>query len=74
MPANRTNIAVAGTLKVNGSNSAIVRAGPMPGKTPMSVPTRQPTKPYNKVIGCSATAKPCISDSNDPINTLKKVT
>jgi hypothetical protein len=45
MPANNTNIAVAGTLKVSGSKSAIVKAGPIPGKTPISVPTKQPRKP-----------------------------
>jgi hypothetical protein len=60
-------MAVAGTLKVKGSNSAIVSAGPIPGRTPTKVPTNQPKNPYIKVIGCKATEKPCIRESNELI-------
>jgi hypothetical protein len=64
MPANNTNMAVAGTLKVKGKSKAIVSAGPMPGNTPTNVPTKHPRKPYAKVIGSKATEKPCIKESN----------
>ena len=33
-----------GTLKVIGSSIAIVASGPMPGSTPISVPTKTPMK------------------------------
>ena len=36
--------ATGGTLKVIGSSMAIVASGPMPGSTPISVPTRTPMK------------------------------
>ena len=45
MPANSTNIATAGALKVNGNNKAIVNAGPIPGRTPTRVPAKQPANP-----------------------------
>ena len=67
MPANKTKIAVAGTLNVKGSNKAIVSAGPIPGSTPTRVPTKQPRKPYINVMGCKATANPCIRESNELI-------
>jgi hypothetical protein len=65
MPANKTKIAVAGTLKVNGSKRAIVSAGPIPGSTPTKVPTKHPIKPYSNVMGSKATAKPCIKESKE---------
>ena len=37
---------------------AIVAKGPMPGNTPISVPSRQPTKAYNRLIGVNATPNP----------------
>ena len=36
--------AIGGTLKVSGSNIAIVATGPMPGSTPIKVPTSTPMK------------------------------
>jgi hypothetical protein len=65
MPANKTKIAVAGTLKVNGSKRAIVSAGPIPGSTPTKVPTKHPIKPYSNVMGSKATAKPSIKESKE---------
>src|SRR5215210_7231985 len=44
---------------VIGSNSDIAEIGPMPGSTPTSVPIKTPTKQYSRLIGCSATPKPC---------------
>jgi hypothetical protein len=67
MPAKRTKIAVAGTLNVKGNNRAMVSAGPMPGRTPTKVPTKQPRNPYIRVMGCNATVNPCIRESNELI-------
>ena len=43
---------------MTGSSSATVSAGPMPGSTPMAVPTVTPSADQNRLIGVSATAKP----------------
>src|SRR5262245_15032806 len=61
MPANRMNAAVASTLKVIGSSSAMVRAGPSPGSTPMAVPSVVPTRHHSRFIGVSATLNPSMS-------------
>src|SRR5262245_39335677 len=58
MPANRMKAAVGSTLKVIGSSSAMVSAGPSPGSTPMAVPSVVPTRHHSRFIGVSATAKP----------------
>src|SRR6185369_4194269 len=39
---------------------AIVATGPMPGSTPIRVPSRQPMKQYRRLIGVTATPKPVI--------------
>src|SRR6266516_1633196 len=54
MPAKRMNAAVGSTLKVIGKSSAMVSAGPRPGRTPIAVPSVQ----HRRFIGVSATAKP----------------
>src|ERR1700693_2396688 len=36
----------------------MVATGPIPGRTPISVPTRAPIKAYRRLIGVSATPKP----------------
>jgi hypothetical protein len=44
MPASMI-IAVSGSMpKVMGSSSAMVGIGPMPGSTPIRVPSRQPSR------------------------------
>src|SRR5947209_9343198 len=53
--------AVGSTLKVIGSSSAIVSAGPSPGSTPMAVPSVVPTRHHIRLAGVSATAKPFIN-------------
>ena len=58
MPANRMKAAVGSTLKVIGSSSAMVSAGPRPGSTPIAVPSVVPTRHHIRLIGVSATAKP----------------
>src|SRR6266850_1034205 len=58
MPASMM-IAVAGSiLNVNESKNAIAPTGPKPGKTPTSVPTREPRKQKSRFVGVSATEKP----------------
>src|SRR5258708_8093773 len=64
MPAKRMNAAVGSTLKVIGNSSAMVSAGPRPGRTPIAVPNVVPTWHHNRSIGVSATAKPLRSCKN----------
>ncbi|MNF82541.1 hypothetical protein D3C84_648490 [compost metagenome] len=45
-------------MAVIGSSKATVSAGPIPGNTPMAVPSRQPMKPHSRLIGVSAAEKP----------------
>src|SRR6266540_6349206 len=58
MPAKRMNAAVDSTLKVIGKSSAMVSAGPRPGRTPIAVPSVVPTRHHRRFIGVSATEKP----------------
>ena len=50
--------AVASTWAVMGNSMATAVAGPMPGKTPTAVPSAQPTKDHNRLMGVPAVAKP----------------
>src|SRR3972149_11860576 len=58
MPASMMMAATGGSWNVAGSSSDIVPTGPMPGRTPMRVPTNTPTKQTNRLAGCSATWRP----------------
>ena len=49
---------VALTLKVMGSSSAMVSAGPMPGSTPMAVPRKHPSSAQPRLVAVSALEKP----------------
>src|SRR5262245_25235367 len=64
MPANRMKAPVADTLKVIGSSSAMVSAGPRPGSTPIAVPTVVPASAHKRLVGVSAVAKPPSSEPN----------
>src|ERR1043166_1329498 len=59
--------ATGGRLKVIGSSIAMVATGPIPGNTPISVPSITPMKQYHRFCRLSATLKPsprlCISCS-----------
>jgi hypothetical protein len=44
MPAKSTMAEVASSPKEAGRSKLMPASGPMPGKTPTSVPTTQPTK------------------------------
>src|SRR6185295_11306713 len=50
--------AVGSTLKVIGRSSAMVSAGPSPGRTPIAVPSVVPTRHHIRLTGVSATTKP----------------
>jgi hypothetical protein len=43
---------------VAGSSIAMATTGPMPGSTPVSVPSRQPANAHSRLIGVKATPKP----------------
>jgi hypothetical protein len=38
-------------LKVTGSKILIVPEGPIPGRTPIKVPRKTPTKQYKRLMG-----------------------
>src|SRR6185369_12273105 len=81
MPAKRMKAAVGSTLKVIGSSSAMVSAGPSPGRTPIAVPSVVPTRHHIRLVGVSAIAKPLRSCENasmsgvspDPQHALDRV-
>ena len=49
------------TVKQIGSKSPIASAGPIPGKTPTSVPRNVPSKPNIKFVAVKAVWKPSIN-------------
>src|SRR4030042_1100368 len=52
--------ATGGMLNVSGSSIAMVASGPMPGKTPIRVPRKQPMKQYRRFCRENATPNPKI--------------
>src|SRR5690606_4881702 len=62
-PANMMKADTGPTDTVTGSSKAMVSAGPMPGNMPMAVPSIDPIRAHSKLVGVSATSKPC---SNSP--------
>src|SRR5512132_2360691 len=58
MPASMINADTGGSTKVAGSSIEMVAIGPIPGSTPMSVPSSTPTKQYMMLWKVSATEKP----------------
>src|SRR5918994_1319061 len=67
MPANMMNEPVGSRLYVTGSSSATVIAGPIPGSTPMTVPSVTPISANSRFCGVRAWAKPSTSWENAPI-------
>src|SRR6476659_7290518 len=61
MPASMMMPPAGSIFSVSGNNSAMVAAGPSPGRMPTMVPRKQPTKHQNRFTGCSATENPCSS-------------
>ena len=58
MPASMISAPTGATLNVSGSSIAMVASGPMPGSTPISVPTSTPMKQYIRFCSENATPKP----------------
>src|SRR5512139_2327637 len=56
-------IAVTGEpiFMLMGKSSAIVAAGPSPGRTPTAVPSAQPISPHMRLTGVKAIWNPCRS-------------
>jgi hypothetical protein len=60
MPASMITACVALSPNVTGRRIEMPDSGPMPGRTPTKVPTRQPSTAYQRFSGASATENPCI--------------
>src|SRR6478735_8126690 len=58
MPASMISADTGGSAYVAGSSIAMVATGPMPGSTPIRVPSTQPMKQYSRLTGVTATPKP----------------
>src|SRR5438067_13174056 len=58
MPASMISAPTGGRPKVIGNSIAIVAKGPMPGSTPISVPTSAPIRQSPRLVGVTATPKP----------------
>ena len=58
MPASMISAPTGGSPNVIGSSMAIVATEPMPGSTPISVPTSAPIRQNIMLIGEAATPKP----------------
>ena len=50
---------VGGSTVVSGSRMAIPETGPMPGRTPTSVPMKQPNAAQKRFCQVSAMDNPC---------------
>src|SRR5512143_2900180 len=59
MPASMMMACVAFSPNVTGNRMEMPASGPMPGRTPTNVPTRQPMNAYHALAGARATEKPC---------------
>jgi hypothetical protein len=53
--------------KVTGKRREMVPAGPIPGRTPIRVPMKTPTKQYNKLAAVKATWIPKEKFSKKPV-------
>src|SRR6185295_1560169 len=58
MPASMMSAPTGGRPKVIGSSMAMVASDPMPGSTPISVPTSAPIRQRNTFMGVTATCMP----------------
>src|SRR5215213_4385724 len=58
MPASMMSDAVGESAKVIGRSMETVAVGPIPGSTPIRVPSSTPTKQKARLSGVSAVSKP----------------
>jgi hypothetical protein len=63
MPASMMMPASGGRKKVIGSSTAMVAVGPIPGSTPISVPSSAPSRQKARFAGVIASPKPSINRS-----------
>src|SRR6478609_1638711 len=68
MPASMMSADTGGSAYVAGSSIAMVATGPMPGSTPISVPSTQPMKQYSRLMGVTATPKPVARLANSSMS------
>ena len=61
---------IGSSAKVTGSSSATVSAGPMPGRTPTSVPRKTPSRAQSRFSGVRATLNPSIRLLKESIETI----
>src|SRR5262245_58880107 len=64
MPPNMMNALVGSRPKVTGNSTATVSAGPMPGRTPIAVPSVVPISAHERFATVSAPANPAPSESS----------
>ena len=63
MPASMMIPASGGRKKVIGSRTAMVAVGPIPGSTPISVPSNAPSRQNPRLAGVIASLNPSIKRS-----------
>src|SRR5690606_20171008 len=64
MPASMIIAVTGGIPKVTGSSTATPAEGPIPGRAPMIVPSRTPTKAKRRFVGVNAIEKPSSRSPN----------
>ncbi len=58
MPANIIVAEIGDIRNVAGRRMDMAPTGPIPGRTPMRVPSNTPKKQNNRLAGCNPTEKP----------------
>src|SRR6185312_653927 len=58
MPASMRIAGIGFMVKVSGSSIEMAESAPIPGSTPMRLPTSTPKNDHIRLCGCSATPKP----------------
>jgi hypothetical protein len=58
MPPNMMNALMGSRPNVTGNSTATVSAGPMPGNTPIAVPSVVPSSAHSRFCAVSAFTKP----------------
>src|SRR5438270_13700698 len=71
MPVSMMMPMVGSSPNVSGSSSVMPASGPSPGRTPTTVPHRQPMKQYSRPFQDKATEKPRTSCSKPVIENLQ---
>src|SRR5438477_10363303 len=71
MPVSMMMPMVGSRPNVSGSSSVMPASGPSPGRTPTTVPHKQPMKQYSRPFQDKATEKPRTSCSKPDIENLQ---